>query len=116
MLATDLDTTVLRELKHPNLEVRVHDVLADELPERDFDLVHARLLLAWLTDPEEGLRRMLAALKPGGRLLVEEMDFHSIAPDAGLDPATQVLFKRVIDAHHWVLADQHAFTVLRTWP
>ena len=109
VLATDLDTTVLRELKHPNLEVRVHDVLADEFPEREFDLVHARLLLAWLTDPEEGLRRMLAALKPGGRLLVEEMDFHSIAPDAGLDPATQVLFKRVIDAHHTVLADQHAF-------
>jgi hypothetical protein len=52
---------------------------------------------------------MLAALKPGGCLLVEEMDFHSIAPEAGLDPATQVLFKRVIDAHLAVLAEQHAF-------
>ena len=51
---------------------------------------------------------MLAALKPGGRSLVEEMDFHSIAPDAGLDRATQALFARVIDAHHAVLAEQHA--------
>ena len=84
VLATDLDTTVLRELEHPNLEVRVHDLLADELPEQEFDLVHARLLLAWLADPERGLRSMLGALRPGGCMLVEEMDFHSIAPDAGL--------------------------------
>ena len=55
VLATDIDTTILRQLERPNLEVRVHDVLADELPEREFDLVHARLLLAWLADPEEGL-------------------------------------------------------------
>jgi SAM-dependent methyltransferase len=109
VLATDVDTTVLRELEHPSLEVRVHDVLVDELPEREFDLVHARLLLAWLADPERGLRRMLAALRPGGCLLVEEMDFHSIAPDAGLDPATRALFARVIDAHHAVLTEQHAF-------
>ena len=81
MLATDLDTTVLRELERANLEVRTHDLRRDSLPEREFDLVHARLLLAWLADPDEGLRRMLAALKPGGCLLVEEMDFHTIAPD-----------------------------------
>jgi SAM-dependent methyltransferase len=109
VLATDIDATVLRELERPNLEVRVHDVLTDELPEQEFDLVHARLLLAWLAEPERGLRRMWAALKPGGCLLVEEMDFHAIAPDAGLDPATRALFARVIDAHHAVLAEQHAF-------
>ena len=109
VLATDLDTTVLRELEHPDLEVRIHDVLTDELPEREFDLVHARLLLAWLADPERGLQRMLAALKPGGCMLVEEMDFHTIAPDAGLDPATGALFTRVVDAHNAVLAEQHSF-------
>ena len=42
-------------------------------------------------------------------MLVEEMDFHSIAPDAGLDLATRALFARVIDAHNAVLAEQHAF-------
>lgn len=109
VLATDLDTTVLEELVHPNLEVKVHDVLADELPEREFDLVHARLLLAWLADRELALQRMVGALKPGGWLLVEEMDFHSIAPGAGLDPRTRALFTQVMDAHHAVLADQHAF-------
>ena len=34
----------------PNLEVRVHDVLEDDLPEGRFDLVHHRLLLAWLRE------------------------------------------------------------------
>ena len=33
VVATDLDTTVLRELSRPNLEIRVHDVLEDDLPE-----------------------------------------------------------------------------------
>lgn len=105
VLATDIDATVLRELEHPRLEVRVHDVLTDQLPEREFDLVHARLVLAWLARPELGLRRMVAALKPGGLMLVEEMDFHSIAPDAGLDLAKEALFARVIDAHLAVLAE-----------
>jgi SAM-dependent methyltransferase len=109
VLATDLDTTVLRELKRPNLEVRTHDVLTDELPAGQFDLVHARLLLAWLADHQRGLRRMLAALRPGGCMLIEEMDFQSIAPDGGLDSATRALFARVIEAHHAVLREQHAF-------
>lgn len=38
-MATDRDTTLLDELSHPNLEVRVHDVLEDDLPEREFDVV-----------------------------------------------------------------------------
>ena len=109
VLATDQDTTVLDELEYPNLEVRAHDVLRDELPSGEFDLVHARLLLAWLAEPEVGLRRMVAALKPGGCLLVEEMDFGSLAPDPGLDSRTQAMFARVVEAHNAVLAEHHAF-------
>ena len=54
VVATDLDTTVLRELWRPNLEIRVHDVLEDDLPEGEFDLVHVRLLLGWLSEPQRG--------------------------------------------------------------
>jgi hypothetical protein len=79
------------------------------LPEREFDLVHARLLLAWLADPKRGLRRMVASLRPGGSLLLEEMDFVSVAPAPGLSPALERLFARVIDAHNAVLAEHHAF-------
>jgi SAM-dependent methyltransferase len=60
---------VLQELSRPNLELKVHDVVRDELPDGEFDLVHFRLLLAWLDEPQEALRRMVASLKPGGWLL-----------------------------------------------
>jgi SAM-dependent methyltransferase len=79
VVATDLDTRVLQDLTHPNLEVRIHDVLADDLPEEAFDLVHLRLLLAWLADPALALHRLVAALRPGGRLVAEEMDFVSLS-------------------------------------
>lgn len=109
VLATDLDTTVLGRLEQRNLEVRVHDVTRDPLPEGEFDLVHARLLLAWLADPEDGVRRMAAAVRPGGCLMIEEMDFLPVAPDPRLDPPLHMLFSRVIEAHHAVLTGQHAF-------
>jgi SAM-dependent methyltransferase len=79
VVATDLDTTVLQARSRPNLDIRVHDVLADELPRASFDLVHMRLLLAWLPERRAVLERVLAALKPGGRLVVEELDFASVA-------------------------------------
>ena len=66
VLATDRDTTVLGGVSHPNLEVRVHDVLEDDLPEAEFDVVHVRLLLAWLADRGTALRRLITALRPRG--------------------------------------------------
>lgn len=113
VLATDLDTTVLRGLDHPCLQVRTHDIVRDPLPHADFDLVHARLLLAWLARPQAGLAQMAAALKPGGCLLTEEMDFLTLAPDPRLGQAACDLFTRVIGAHHAVLADRHAFDPFR---
>jgi SAM-dependent methyltransferase len=109
VLATDLDTTVLVDHEQPRLEVREHDLLRDELPEAEFDLVYARLLLAWLPRPELGLRRMLAALRPGGCALLEEMDFVSVAPDPRLDRESRVVFERVVEAHNAVLAESHSF-------
>jgi len=109
VVAADLDTTVLRELTRPNLDVRVHDVLADDLPEAQFDLVHLRLLLAWLSDPLAALRRLVAALRPGGWLVAEEMDFVSVAADPHLDARRRERFERVVGAHNAVLAAQHAF-------
>ena len=109
VVATDLDTTVLRGLSRPNLEIRVHDVLEDDLPEGEFDLVHLRLLLAWLSEPQRALRRLATALKPGGRLLAEEMDFTSVAPDPHLDSGAQGAFARVAAAHDAVLSGEHGF-------
>jgi SAM-dependent methyltransferase len=109
VVATDLDTTVLLELSRPNLEIRVHDVLKDELPQEEFDLVHLRLLLAWLSEPRTALERLTAALRPGGWLLAEEMDFSSVAADPRVGAAAQDGFGRVVKAHEAVLAEQHTF-------
>jgi SAM-dependent methyltransferase len=109
VVATDLDTTVLQRLSHANLDVQVHDVLTDDLPEGAFDLVHLRLLLAWLRDPRSALTKVVSALKPGGHLIAEEMEFASVAPDPRLDDATRTLFVRVFDAHLAVLAERNVF-------
>ncbi len=109
VLATDLDTTVLRARSRPNLEIRVHDVLADPLPPAAFDLVHARLLLAWLPERRAVLERLLPALKPGGRLLVEEMDFASVATADAPDARSRAAFERVLEAHLEVLGRRSGF-------
>ena len=75
VVATDLDTRFLEEIDAPNLEVRRHDILEDELETGTFDLVHSRFLLEHLPRYREALARMVDALSPGGWLLVEDVDF-----------------------------------------
>jgi SAM-dependent methyltransferase len=76
VLATDIDTGLLDESSSapPQLEVRRHDILRDPLPPDSFDLVQVRLLLVHLPEREQVLRRLVAALRPGGWLLAEEYD------------------------------------------
>ncbi len=74
VLATDVDLRLKDEFlaaPPPQLEVRKHDILADPLPQKHFDLVHARALLEHLEDPGRGLANLAAATRPGGWLLVE---------------------------------------------
>ncbi|MYR60514.1 methyltransferase domain-containing protein [Streptomyces sp. SID625] len=73
VVATDIDTTRLAAARPP-VEVRTHDVGAEEPPGEGFDLVHARLVLVHVPDRERALRSMIAALRPGGRLLLEDAD------------------------------------------
>jgi len=74
VLATDVDPRFLRTVRLPNLEVRRHDIAIDPLPRAAFDLIHTRLVLMHLPRREEALARMISALKPGGWLVVEELD------------------------------------------
>jgi SAM-dependent methyltransferase len=109
VLATDLDTTVLDGLSHPNLDVRVHDVLEHDLPEGEFELVHLRLVLAWLADRPTALRRLIAALKPGGWLVAEDLDFASAVPDPHMGAQLCARFTRTVEVHHAVIAERHGF-------
>ena len=82
VLATDIDTRFLDTLVEPNLEIRRHNIVADDLPEATFDLVHTRLVLMHLSAREQVLTRLVAALRPGGWLLLEEHDIFPITATA----------------------------------
>jgi SAM-dependent methyltransferase len=82
VVATDIDVGWMAEAD--GVEVRRHDVAADDPPAGGFDLVHARLVLVHVPDRDEALRRMAAALRPGGWLLVEDFD-DAVQPVACLD-------------------------------
>ena len=73
VLATDIDTSWIDGVA-PQVEVRRHDIARDDLPPGVFDLIHARLVLCWIPERDQALRRMAAALRPGGWLLIEDFD------------------------------------------
>jgi SAM-dependent methyltransferase len=70
--ATDLNPRFLGRHGRPNLEVRRHNILEDDLEAAHYDLVHCRALLMHLPDPTRALRRLINAVRRGGWLLVEE--------------------------------------------
>jgi ubiquinone/menaquinone biosynthesis C-methylase UbiE len=76
VLSTDVD---LRFHGDPaaNTEVRQHDITCDPLPDDSFDLVHSRAVLQHVAEREEAVTRMIAALKPGGWLVIEEGDMRA---------------------------------------
>lgn len=76
--ATDLDIRFLQEIDEPRFEVWRHDITAEALPHAQYDLVHARWLLHHLPHPERVIARMVAALRTGGWLLLEEPDFFPV--------------------------------------
>ena len=82
VVATDINTRFLEDIHHANFEARQHDILADALPETDFDFVHTRWLLHHLPEPEVAIRHMIDALRPGGWLLLEEVDFFPVRTSA----------------------------------
>lgn len=72
-----------------NVTVLHGDVRTVDLPESHYDLIHTRLLLLHLAEREMVLDRLVAALKPGGVLVVSDWDatyrdwlLHAPTPDA----------------------------------
>jgi SAM-dependent methyltransferase len=86
VLCTDLDPRHIAPSGPANLHVLRHDAVHDPLPEGKFDLAHARLVLLHIPERAAVLEKMIAALKPGGRLVIEDFDTVSVLPDAGANP------------------------------
>lgn len=77
ILATDIEPRFREDPFLPQLTIRSHDILNDELESGAFDLVHVRAVLMHLADPARAVQRMAMAVRPGGIILLEEFDWIS---------------------------------------
>ena len=99
VLAGDLEPTLLAGLEAPNLEVRRLDVVVDEMPEAEFDLVHARAVLMHIPQRAAVIPRLVGALRPGGVLLLEEMDLTKpFQADDALRRALDAVYRPLLEA------------------
>ena len=102
VVATDLDPRFLDGHGRANLEVRKHDIAADPLEEAAFDLVHARLRPGMVPDWQRALERMISAVRPGGWLVLENVDFGGIMTPALAHytdpPEHAALYERILRA------------------
>jgi SAM-dependent methyltransferase len=57
-----------------NVEFRVADVTSG-LGDEGYDVVYARFVLTHLRDPASAVAEMMRVLRPGGRLVVEDIDY-----------------------------------------
>ncbi len=81
VVGTDIDEAKLAAAREQaaehglaKVEFRAADITATDL-EPEFDLVHARFLLSHLSNPSAALTRIRQALRPGGVVVVEDVDF-----------------------------------------
>jgi SAM-dependent methyltransferase len=83
VLAVDIDIRHVEPA--PGLEVRQFDLVTDELPADGFDFIHTRMVLIHIPERELVLDKLIAALRPGGVLLLEEDDIYPLDATADRD-------------------------------
>src|SRR5262249_1037578 len=73
---TNLDLASAEAAEHNlvNVEFQLANI-TESAPANHFDLVHARFVLTHLTDPAQALKHVRAALRPGGIVVLEDIDF-----------------------------------------
>jgi SAM-dependent methyltransferase len=90
--AIDIDTRFIEPLASDAIDVRRLDIRTDELPQAEFDLVHARLVLEHLSDRRQILDRLAATLRPGGWIVIEDYDWSCFGfegDDPGMNKVTE---------------------------
>jgi SAM-dependent methyltransferase len=87
--SVDIDLRFHDEMP-PNVDVRELDLRRDELPHSRFDLVHARAVLQHVPEREQVLDRLLAALSPGGWIVLEDGDSRAFAAQELPEPYATV--------------------------
>jgi SAM-dependent methyltransferase len=103
VLATDINTRHISP-DRPYAVLR-HDLTADPLPDGPWDVIHARLVLGHMPERANILRRLAAALAPGGALAIEEWDAtHSGLVLAAPEPEAATLFTAYLTAVEQILS------------
>ena len=72
--ATKIELARSESPEAPNVQFRVGD-LTGGLGEAAYDVIYARFVLTHLLDPRAALGHVGQALRPGGRLIVEDIDY-----------------------------------------
>ncbi|NJL23494.1 MAG: class I SAM-dependent methyltransferase [Leptolyngbyaceae cyanobacterium SM1_3_5] len=91
VVAVDLDTRFIENIHLANVEILKADIRQLQLEENSFDLIHARYVLIHISDYESTLSKMIALLKPGGWIVIEEPDFSAARAIAGSEAACQAV-------------------------
>ena len=102
VLAVDVDTRFLEAIKRPNLDIARVDVVLEDLPDSEFDLAHARLLLEHLPQRDAVLRAMVGSLRPGGWVLIEDFDWStalSFDPDCPVAEKVAGAIRTLLASH-----------------
>jgi SAM-dependent methyltransferase len=94
--ALDIDTRFIDSLASDAIEVRRIDIGTDELPQAQFDLVHARLVLEHLSDRRQILERLATTLPPGGWIVIEDYDWSCFGFE-GEDPQISNAAKAIME-------------------
>jgi SAM-dependent methyltransferase len=101
VLCTDLDTRYLESSARANLRIVRHDIVSDPLPDSEFDLIHVRLVLNFLVERSAVLDRLVAALRPGGWLVVEDFDNGTLRADPAINPVEMPLAATIAVRASW---------------
>jgi ubiquinone/menaquinone biosynthesis C-methylase UbiE len=107
VVAADIDTRFLGWIDRPDIEVRELDITSAAGGDT-FDLVYARMVLMHLPDPDRHLESLLRLVRPGGWILVQDVDFAYLETPASiqftLPPSNQRFSVKCIRALNGLMA------------
>jgi 2-polyprenyl-3-methyl-5-hydroxy-6-metoxy-1,4-benzoquinol methylase len=94
VVATDLRPELHRKVGN-TVEIRKHDILQDDIEKNHYDLVHCRTLLQHLSNPKLALTNMAEAVRPGGWLMIEELDNCMLPVSDHHSPSLDMIYKNI---------------------
>jgi len=96
----DINPRFVSDLTVPNISVAQGDLMVEAVHNGPFDFVYARLVLMHISDAQDAVQRLVDLLKPGGALLLVDLDFASFQvadPDHAQAADFDALVKLYVD-------------------